>query len=499
MSQNPATMLPQMTKYKLQHMFSISLTVIALVALTTAVILFAEQYTIRDGKIIQTGMIEIKELQNATIFLDGEERGNTPIALTYLEEGCYSVKIAKDNKLAWERSIDVVAGKVVTLFPILVPENLETEELFETKAVYATESPLVYFTVQAEGEKLLLKKQTIEKRLFDTSVNVTVLADLNSLPNTTPPTESETAEEAPRQGLLSDIEIYPSPTGSRALIENKNTQRYYLADDQKQNPTDITPWITMPITDLYWSSDENTVIVISDALIISVNLKNGQNILVNNSGDNDYLAVAPLKNRLIFSLRDSEAGLTSLYQVDTDGGNRVSLSAPAAGWGTISKIVEMEDKGILIIETDRGLYQMTSQTTEPELINQNGQIVGVDTEEQLVAVCGVENNRIYRFSKVSLSPYIKTTYPANCNEILNVSFINGGQNLITTLENGSIVFSTEDGVNTSLITNFSDKSPEVEPHTRLVGFSYHRQYMLIHFSVEIDASSQRLYRVAIEN
>ena len=497
-------MLLQMTKSTVKQILSFSLTFIALAALTTAVILFAEQYTLKDGKIIQTGMIEIKEIQGATVFLDDEEKGGTPIALTYLEEGNYRVKIAKENKKEWERSVEVVAGKVVTLFPIMVPNALQAEELYQTRAVYTTESPLTYLTVQEEGTKLTLRNQTIEKRIFDTSVSTSLLADLKALPESTPSVEFASLEEE-NADLLSRLKIYPSPTGERVLIVNTDTGRYYLADEQKQNPTDISAWITMPISELFWSSDENTTIILSSSLLIAVNLKNGQNILINNSGEGDYLAVAPLKNRILFGIQNTETDESTLYQVDVDGGNRTELTVPSGGWGDISRIVEMEDKGVLLVETDSGIYQITSQTNEPQLLSENGKIVGIDVEEQLVAVCGGNSEdserigRIYHFSKVTLYPFVEVTYPANCEEITHVNFVNTGQNLVIELKDGSIVLTTEEGANATVLTElFPEDQPENITAT-LLGLSYHRQYLLIHFSVNSDESTPLLYRIAIEN
>ena len=59
------TIVTNMTKSTAKQILSFSLTFIALAALATIVILFAEQYTLKDGKLIQTGMIEIKEIQGA--------------------------------------------------------------------------------------------------------------------------------------------------------------------------------------------------------------------------------------------------------------------------------------------------------------------------------------------------------------------------------------------------------------------------------------------------
>jgi len=486
-----------MTKSTVKQILSFSLTFIALAALITAVILFAEQYTLKDGKLIQTGMIEIKELQGATVYLNDEEKGSSPLALTYLEQGNYNVKVIKDNTHEWTRTVEVIAGKVVTLFPIMVPNDLTEEELYQTKAVYPTETPFTYLTVTEEGVKLNLKKQTVEKRIFDTSVSSTLLADLKALPVSSPVVAFATAEEE-EADLLSRLAIYPSPTGERALIVDTTDDKYYLADFQKQTPTNISAWINLPITTLYWSSDENTLIIQSNSLLISVNLKNGQNILINNSGENSYLAVAPLKNRILFSTNDTQTEGTTLYQVDMDGSNRIELTPPTIGWDMISRIIEMEEKGILLVETSSGIYQVTSQSSEPQLLGEDSTILGIDVEEQLVAVCG-GNNRVYHFSKVTVYPFVEVTYPANCDEISHVNFVNTGQNLIFELKDGSIVFTTEDGANATTLTDLSPQPGAAWTKATLLGISYHRQYLLIHFAYELEDGSELLYRVAIEN
>lgn len=478
-----------MSKITLKQLFSFGLTLIALVALATAVILFAEQYTLKDGKLIQTGMIEIKDARDAKVFLDDEEKGSSPIALTYLEGGEYTVKLTRNDARDWSRKIKVTAGKVVTLFPIMVPGNLQAEELFATVATYSTESPLTYLTVTEEGDRLLLKTQTIEKRLFDTAVTSTILADLKNLPQNEISVET-TSNSGLVSTLLSALTIYPSPTGQRAVIANKPADKYYLADESKQNPSNISAWISMPVDELYFSSDENTAIVLSSSLMIAVNLKNGHNILLNNAGEDSYTAVAPLKNRLLFGLQESQTDAVSLIQVDLDGGNRLELTPPINGWSEITHITEMEDKGILLVETAKGIYQITSAGAEPQLLDEDGTILGVDTEDQLVAVC----DKIYHFSQVTLYPFTETEYPASCDQIQHVGFVNEGQNLLIELKDGSLYFTTEEGANAVKINDSIKEEDQGKPLT-LLGVSYHRQYLLIHFSANMD----KMYRIAIEN
>ncbi|MCU0672410.1 MAG: PEGA domain-containing protein [Myxococcota bacterium] len=105
----------------------------------------------------------------ATVFVDGRERGTTPVTLSDLAAGPRQVRVVAAGRLPWESSINIVAGSILPLAPVVlapavtvsftsVPSGAEvtlvrgsTRERVGTTPCETTVDPSADWTVEMES------------------------------------------------------------------------------------------------------------------------------------------------------------------------------------------------------------------------------------------------------------------------------------------------------------------------------------------------------------
>ena len=94
-----------------------------------------------------TGIIEVETSPTgATVKLNGQNKGTTNTTISNLAAGEYTVEVTKDGYAEWKTTVDLKAGKVVSLLPLLVPINPSLSPVSSTPALRPVQSP--------DGQKL---------------------------------------------------------------------------------------------------------------------------------------------------------------------------------------------------------------------------------------------------------------------------------------------------------------------------------------------------------
>ena len=98
----------------------------------------------KTGQVIQNGLIFFdSQPESATIYLNGEDKGQTASRLT-VPAGQYTAELRRSGYKTWKRSFNLEGSSIERLvYPVLFPEKLNTQELRAYGGVtgFATQSP----------------------------------------------------------------------------------------------------------------------------------------------------------------------------------------------------------------------------------------------------------------------------------------------------------------------------------------------------------------------
>lgn len=121
------------------------LVAVALLLLTTILVFVAYGFGIKNGVVIQNGLVFLSSTPNpAHVFIDGEKYNNDTNTRIVLPAGTYSVALQRSGYRDWQRSITIVGGDVQSFaYPFLFPLSLTTNTRTEYDGVpaIATQSP----------------------------------------------------------------------------------------------------------------------------------------------------------------------------------------------------------------------------------------------------------------------------------------------------------------------------------------------------------------------
>lgn len=152
---------------------------IALILMTYVLLNLASGYGLKQGKIIQNGIVFISSNpSDASIYLNGQRHDERSNARLILPSGTYTMSLSKSGYRDWQRALTVEGGSVERFdYPLLIPKQLSANAISGYGAVpnLVTESPdRRWLIVQTAGqmtnydvydlrdpEKILANKKTI--------------------------------------------------------------------------------------------------------------------------------------------------------------------------------------------------------------------------------------------------------------------------------------------------------------------------------------------------
>ncbi len=199
--------------------------------LVTLVVIFLAQgkrFNLSTNQIYGTGIIAVEtNPQGASVSLNGEMRGTSNLNISNLPAETYAVKVEKDGYAPWESTVQVKAGKVVTLTPLMVPINPSLSPI--TSA--ATSRPVL----SPDGQKLAYGVPS------GSSAGIWVL-DLSSQPfNLNSKPVQVVADTAVLAYSSATLTWSPNNREILAVFDNGlSSNSYLLAVDKNHPPQDVT-------------------------------------------------------------------------------------------------------------------------------------------------------------------------------------------------------------------------------------------------------------------
>lgn len=143
---NPVDYLnPKKRKWHLVRLFSGYILVAMAVAVAVVVLFYLVLgFSYKNGVIVRDGMMFLSSTPgNANITLDGQPNGTTSKRLI-IEAGKYNVELTRSGYRPWQRTIDLIGGRVQRYgYPLLIPNNLVSTPVLNLSGnpSIATESP----------------------------------------------------------------------------------------------------------------------------------------------------------------------------------------------------------------------------------------------------------------------------------------------------------------------------------------------------------------------
>jgi hypothetical protein len=117
----------------------------ALFLATTILVYHALGFGVKDGEVIQNGLIFVSSRpEEADVYVNGQKRNERTNARLLMEAGQYSFEIRRDGYRTWKRAINVEGGSVVRFdYPALFPSKLITSDVhtYDAQPALATASP----------------------------------------------------------------------------------------------------------------------------------------------------------------------------------------------------------------------------------------------------------------------------------------------------------------------------------------------------------------------
>lgn len=213
-----------------REVFQMAVTAICLLALTTAIFLYAGGYRLErdtDSKVVQiksTGMVSVKSIpQGANVYINGVLVTATNNTIPAVEPGKHLLKVVKNGYAPWLKEIEIFPDLATDITAVLVSQTPRLEPLTNTGAQEPTVSPtltkLAFLSNDAETPGIWVVSLTEGTLSLFKSTPTVVLKDTP----TTTYSKSKSLEWAPDEKTL------------LIQTENGKYQLFNLADKTIQN------------------------------------------------------------------------------------------------------------------------------------------------------------------------------------------------------------------------------------------------------------------------
>lgn len=437
---------------------------LSLVALT----LFVAQGLQVDskGNIERKGSIHIKELKNADFYIDDVKVGRTgdvfDTTQTQVEDEPLNVKVTKEGRKDWLKTVKPREGFVSVYYPIMYPKEMkfEDEEIIAHK-VYRSTNPNQFFYDKVEDGKLNLYRYTIERQIFLLQNRNDKIADITNTVSKTPLLTSKLIEENP-DSLIKSYSVIPSSLGKFALLAIPDERLYILNESGKISQV---PNLVPKKSDNYlWSPEDNFLAYQSGEEILSIDPNTAASTVIFRPTASDEVATLQfvVNNGLVYKVKNNSG--TDLVENSFRGNDARSIDLPnieSIRKDNLSRAYSLIDKqGLILVQTESNIYSYNLTTSEIKKFNKfdSEQIVIVDTKNQVVLTENAKTPNQFRYYNLDTNESKTFTIDKvdAATKPESVSIFNYAQNAVFVYDE-KIIFSDIDGANA--VEYSSDKNP----------------------------------------
>ncbi len=206
--------------------------VIIVSIITVGLIFYARGYRpdLKNGRVKPTGIVSIRSTpDNAVVYIDNKQKGNTNIDVPDLKPGKYKIKIVKEGFSPWEKEVVVEKEAVNIIEAVMFP----TAPSLKALTFIGVDVPVV----SPDGKKIAFRVGAPEEKAGIWILNLSTSAlpsffskDLINLIKDT------------KELKFSQSSYEFSPNSKQLLVKYGENSRYFLLDSTKENgsPKEVT-------------------------------------------------------------------------------------------------------------------------------------------------------------------------------------------------------------------------------------------------------------------
>jgi hypothetical protein len=310
---------------KIKSFLTVVIVLVLLSAGTAGIYFYSKGYRIdlTQGEISKSGVISIETTpKRANVYIDGNNKGKSPRAITGLSEGEHEIIIQKEGYREWKMTVTVAAEQSIpieaTLF-YLEPniEKISTKELSDyviDQIFFDQNNQIAIFTVlSTEESKLQVWGYPINRRFWELDTDPFLI------------TEFLTTEIEDSQIPMLNIQNYNiqiSPNSQRALLNTTadNTSKYYTfyTDRYVEAPAEITNINQFGEVLPLWSQDSQFIVFSKNNELRTLNIESNVQTVIFEKGDEENFIWTSTENSQIYYVKPKENDY-DIYRVRTEG------------------------------------------------------------------------------------------------------------------------------------------------------------------------------------
>lgn len=406
---------------KFSKLASIIFSPVLLVCVIIYVILNAGGYTLDSSSntITQKGLIEIKDIKSSKVFINGEEKGKTPMIYdTTQTESPLEVKLTKNNRYEWNRNILVEPGVAKTYYPILYPKDIDFEdEIIDVKNLYSTNESGVIFYEQIENEEIILHKRVLSRNLFGLRTVDKKYINLSEIFKDSINTDIRNirtqAEFTHDEGLLNQqYDLLPSNSNEKVLLNIFDDRSLIISSDgSSKSIRNFTP----DKEDLFYWGNNDTFIIIENARgLYAYDINSNKSFIIHQiNSENERAHVEFIReDGLFYTIRDSDISI--LFRNNFEGGDLQKIELPNFDnllKGNLNAAYDFtQEDNLLILQTKENIYTYNTVTKNFKKINNfpNEKVIYTDQDESLILSLNTQNPRQFRLYNLEKQTPIKS-------------------------------------------------------------------------------------------
>lgn len=393
-------------------LFNVVFSPLLLISIIVFVIFNAEGIRINTDKntIQQTGIIDIKDIDDASIYINNQLQGNTPYIYQSADTiNTVNIRLEKSERRNWTKKLQLEAGLVKTFYPILYPNNLSfnSEEInvsatfngkhnnFSNQTFFYIHEnePFLYkysinrtlFGFTPVNEKLFNIEEVLEEiqtvsgnpiefiQSEEEDTNETTTAENNTSnldemnqdsqeENAFPSEESDLNEPNKtillKQFINNGSQIIPSPSEDRFLFIINNQSVGVVESNGELEIIQNIP--TSDGTSFYWGlNNQNILSLDQDLGLTSYNLSNQTNFIIQRIQSDEVLNIEFIYNNGLFYTLNSPEG-TFILQNNLEGTSQKIIDIPNVEGilnGNLEVVYDfLQDQNSIIIQSKKNIY-----------------------------------------------------------------------------------------------------------------------------------------------
>jgi hypothetical protein len=469
---------PETTFYKVTRRFGWFFSPLLLITLVVFTIFIAEGLSIdfKNGSVEKKGSIEIKELKNGVIQINNQDRGKTPSLIDFTSTSPVELKVTKEARHDWTKTVTPQPGFVRTYYPILYPKDLSFSDVeIPTSNVYSNPDANFFFYEKRDADTVQLYRYSIGKQIFGIQERNELFATITNLVRETPtatPTPTTTPGTATAQSIPLKTRAYtivPSNSGKNLLIVVPG-DRVYILDERgaASSLANISP----KESDYFkWSPSDSHIIYMTGEELYTVEVSSNRLQVVHKprSSEESIEIQFVVESGIVYKIENDT--VTDLVQNSFEGNNLQKIELPNIDnirKKNLIKAYNLIDKqGIILIQTNENIFEYNLSSYELKKFNRfKGEtIIFADPEREVVVTANDTNPDQFRYYNLdqneSKSFKLGTDVQSKPDQVIG---FNGSQNLILRYGNNLKMIDI-DGAN--IITYGSFESAQVILATKI--------------------------------